>query len=103
MKEIPEQWESYFEAYRNSKYYMERMLNDLQLTLSARLTEETYRDILNFERATIEDTPIVEMEKALVSKEIKFSKANYPKTTYFNFDLFRRNICTMVCRRRNVP
>lgn len=46
---------------------MKTQIQDLESTLSTRLTDEAYDGIISFLRVTIPDTPIDEIEKALVS------------------------------------
>ncbi|XP_037040224.1 uncharacterized protein LOC119077144 [Bradysia coprophila] len=57
-------WES-SSPWQKSKEYIEYELQKLESLLSARLTDETIRGILNFIKATIPNTPIDEIEKSL--------------------------------------
>lgn len=50
--------------YRN---IIGHQLMDSELVLSTRLTDETFRGIVNFQKATILETPIEEIQTALVS------------------------------------
>ena len=60
--EIPDQ-----NPYR-SKDRNEQFVKTTEALLSTRLPDETVRGIINFQRITIADTPIDEIEKALVSE-----------------------------------
>lgn len=60
IKESPANW---FEPFETMKYD----LMVVETIFSARLAEDTFRGIYNFVRATLIDTPIAEIEKALVS------------------------------------
>lgn len=51
----------------DSNDFMEYQLDGYEAALSTRLSDETFRGIINFQRATIPGTPIDEIEKALVS------------------------------------
>lgn len=62
----PANWDNY--KPHNTKEYMEDDLLELEFVLSGHLTEETYGGMMNFLKATMPDTPINEIEKALVSK-----------------------------------
>lgn len=50
-----------------STEFTELRLQVLETIMPTRLSEDTFRGILNFERATIPNTPKGEIEKALVS------------------------------------
>ena len=67
IKESPGNWAINLPYRHNSKEYMESELEASKSILSTRLPDETIRGIINFTRATIPDTPIDEIEKALVS------------------------------------
>lgn len=64
IRENPVNWE---DGMRLTKEYMEYQLQGLESMLSTRLEDETIRGIINFKRATIPDTSINGIEKALVS------------------------------------
>lgn len=66
LKENPVVWEV---GMRFTKEFMEYQLQGLESMLSTRLPVENIRGIIDFKRATIPDTPIVEIEKALVSQQ----------------------------------
>lgn len=68
IKESPVNWD---DGMRFTKEYMEYQLQGLESMLATRLTDETFRGIINFKRATIPDTPIDDMKKALVSSQKK--------------------------------
>lgn len=67
IKEHPGKWTDYWESYRNTRDYMEIELQQMESVLLTRLPDETFRGVYNFLKATIPDTPIDEIEKALVS------------------------------------
>lgn len=69
IKEMPKNWERYWEVWYGSRSYLEHDLQQLESILPIRLPDETFRGILNFKRATIPDTPIDEIEKALVRQQ----------------------------------
>lgn len=51
----------------NLKRTLQRVLNMIETILSTRLNDESFRGIINFMQAFRPDTPIDEVEKALVS------------------------------------
>lgn len=53
---------------------MERKLQQLESDFTKRFPNETVRGIMNFERAMVPDTPIDEIENALVSWKRKTFK-----------------------------
>lgn len=70
IKANPGNWTDYWKTWMNAREYLEgEVLKVLESMLSTRLTDETYRGLVNFLRATIPDTPIDDIEKALVSKK----------------------------------
>lgn len=64
IRENPVLWEK---EIHYTKEFTENLLAGLESMLSTRLSDETFRGIINFERATITGTPISAVEKALVS------------------------------------
>lgn len=67
IKEHPGMWEDYWQSYHNTREFMEDDLQRQKSVLMLRLSDETFRGIFNFLKATIPDTPIDKIEKALVS------------------------------------
>lgn len=74
IKESPGNWENYWTAWHNTREFMEHKLQLLETILPTRLPDETFRGILNFKRATIPDTPIDEIEKALVRQHNRYTQ-----------------------------
>lgn len=64
----PGNWEhlKHKNPLRNTKEFMEYLLQGLEAVLSIRLPDDTFRGIISFLRATIPGTPIDDIEKALV-------------------------------------
>lgn len=50
-----------------SMEYLEIEMKNVESILSTRLTDETFRRIINFQKAVILETPIHEIQKALVN------------------------------------
>lgn len=50
-----------------TKYFANLFVESLEPLLAAQLPDETYRGLANFAKATVPDTPIEEIRKALVS------------------------------------
>lgn len=67
LKENPGNWN--WSSDLNTRKAMEYMLYRIESILSARLTDETFRGIINFLEATMPDTPIGEIERGLVRGE----------------------------------
>lgn len=51
-----------------SKEYLEIEMKNVETVLSTRLSDETFRDIINFQKAIFLKMPINEIRKALVNK-----------------------------------
>lgn len=68
IKENPGHWNEFSDP---SKETMERMFLTNEVLLSTHLTKDIYGGLNNLAKATIPDTPIDEIEKALVSKKGK--------------------------------
>lgn len=101
MKEYAGNWGNYWigSYLLNSRTSMESMLQELEYKLSVRLIDETFRGVINFLRATIRDTPINEIEKALV-----IEKTNITKQKHFMFcSFFYRNIFMMIYPKQTAP
>lgn len=103
IKENPGDWQG---LPANSRMeYMESILQQLEYYLSTRVPDDTFRGIINFEKATVPDTPIDDIEKALVSSQITkstFSIENKYGKLNNSFWLFYRNICTMRYQKQSV-
>lgn len=67
IKEKPGMWDDYWSAWHNTEDFMEHKLQKVESILLTRLADENLRGLFNFMKATIPDTPIGEIEKALVS------------------------------------
>lgn len=106
VKEHPGQWEDYWMLHHNTRHYIEREIQALESKLSTRLADETYRGLINFLRVTIRDTPIDEIEKALVSNKarmiIYIISTNAWHTICYIFLTFHRNICMMIFPKQSV-
>lgn len=102
VKENPADWLKP-EEWSTPAGYMKYHLEFLEHILFARLTADTFHGITNFLRATTPDTPVGEIEKALVSKQQKISIYIYrTKLKHFILDPFLRNISTMTCPKQIV-
>lgn len=64
IKENPDELEAWF---HQTSFFVERYLERVEHILPTRLADESYRNIINFERAFMQKTSINDMQKALVS------------------------------------
>lgn len=67
IKENPGHWADGLGSYHNSREYLESTIQDAENILLTRLPDGTVRGMINFMNATIPDTPVDQIKKALVS------------------------------------
>lgn len=105
MKENPGHWN--WPSYLNTRREMESTLQKIESIFSTRLPDESFRGLINFLKATIPDTPIDEIERALVSEKMnrKLNCFVCMYTCHKNkvIDLFHRNIYTTMYQQQSVP
>lgn len=66
IKEKAGHWSSFW-SVENRRELMEGHFRGLESILSTRMDNETFRNLIDFLKGTIPDTPISKIEKALVS------------------------------------
>lgn len=86
---------------RVSTYFMQELLEILESVLPTRLTDETFRGIMNFIKATKSDTTMDQIQKALVST-IEPNASIFYEVNEFHIVIpflqsICRNICTQMC------
>lgn len=102
IKESPGNWESNWTSWHNSRELMEYILQQLETILPTRLDDESFRGLLNFKRSTMPDTPINEIEKALVRAKNNYAQMHATKVKCFVLICFT-GIFVWWCTQDRVP